>query len=66
MIKTKSLFSGWHEATKEQAKEFAKFLLNNITAMTEKEKIEYINKNKLQGITVEELLKEGGTNGIRF
>lgn len=64
MIKTKSLFSGWHEATKEQAKEFAKFLMSSITNMAEKEKVEYINKNKLQGITVEELLKEGGTNGV--
>ena len=55
MIKVKSLFSGWNEVNKEQAKRFVLHLKNGITTMTDSKKIEYIN-TKLQGITVQELI----------
>lgn len=58
MIEIKSTFSDWHEVSKEQAKEYVKFLLQNMNAIKKTEQAEYINKNKLRGITVEELLKE--------
>ena len=56
MIKVKALFSGWNEVNKEQAKRFVLHLKNGITTMQDSEKIEYIN-NRLQGITVQELLR---------
>lgn len=59
MIEIRFLFGEWKAVTKEKAKDFVKGLMNSIVMMNEKEKIDYINKTKIRGITVEELLKEG-------
>ena len=58
MIEIKSLFTDWHETTREQAKKYAKWLYNNITTMTESKKIEYIETNRLKGISFAELMKD--------
>ena len=59
-IFVKPIFGGWKEASKEQAKEFVIFLKKHCQAVHPKEINNYINKNKLKGITVEELLKKEG------
>lgn len=56
-IEIKSSFTNWHEVSRKQAKEYIKFLLENITTMEGKKLIEYIEINKLKGITVNELLE---------
>lgn len=59
MIQFKFIISGWKEVSKEKAKELVKYKLAGITTMkTKQERIDYINKNCLKGITVEELLGE--------
>lgn len=55
-IYIKSLFSGWREATREQAEQFAKNMWNSITTSINRE--EYIN-SRLRGTTYAELIKEG-------
>lgn len=57
MIEIKTSITGWHNVTKEIAQDFVKFLMKRITTMQDKELIDYINSNKLKGITVQELLK---------
>lgn len=57
-IKIKSHFTDWHTVTKEQAKRYAIFLLKNITTMTGKELEKYIEKNKIKGMTLKELLED--------
>lgn len=56
MVEIKSLFTDWHTVTKEQAKKYIQFVYNNITAMNEKQKIEYIEQKRLRGITYKELM----------
>lgn len=56
MIQFKFIFSGWKEVDKEKAKELVNHLLNGITMMSGQKRIDYINQNRLKGITVEELL----------
>lgn len=62
-IKIKSFFSDWHFVPIEQARQYIKHVFYNglpcIPSIDEK--IKYIEKNRLQGITVKELLHlEGG------
>lgn len=57
-IKIKSHFTDWHTVTREQAKEYAIFLLDNITTMPRGELEKYIEQNKIKGITIKELLEE--------
>lgn len=57
-IEIKSLFTDWHEVSREQAKDYVKFLLGNITTKKNKELIQYIESQKLRGITIKELFKE--------
>lgn len=57
-IEIKSLFTDWHEVSKQQAKDYVKFLLSNITTKKNKELIQYIESQKLRGITIKELFKE--------
>lgn len=52
------IYGGWREVTKEQAKEFVLHIIKHASAIKPSEINNYINKNKLRGITVEELLKE--------
>lgn len=54
MIEVKATFSGWHKATREEAKRFVKHLKKAISIHPDKIN-QYINDNKLKGITVEEL-----------
>lgn len=56
MIEIKNCLTGWHEASKDEAKRYVLFLLDHITAIPSSDKVEYINRNRLRGITVEELI----------
>ena len=56
-IQIKSLLTGWHGATEEQAKQFAKTLYNHITTAIDREA--YIN-TRLRGTTFAELAKQEG------
>ena len=56
-IEIKSHFMDWHTVTKEQAKKYAKFLLENITTMKGEKLERYIEKYKIRGIKLKELLK---------
>ena len=57
MIQIKSFFSkGWKNVDKEIAIRFVNSLLDSITTMNKKEKVEWINKTRLKGTTVQELL----------
>lgn len=55
-IEIKSFFTDWHEVSREQAKEYIKFLLENITTMRGEKLIQYIEGNKIRGIRVNKLL----------
>jgi len=55
MIEIKSLFSDWHEVTEEQAKKYVLWFIKHSPGVKDKEKIEYIHKNKLRGVTIQEL-----------
>ena len=57
-IMVKSFFTGWHEVSKEQAQNYVKHLWQGMTAIAEPQKVAYIERNKLQGITVKELFAE--------
>ncbi len=56
MIEIKRPITGWHEVSKDEAKRYVLFLLDHITAIPSNAKAEYINCNRLRGITVEELI----------
>lgn len=56
-IQIKSHFTDWHTVTKKQAKKYARFLLENITTMEGEKLTRYIEKNKIRGIKLKELLK---------
>lgn len=56
MIEIKRPITGWHEASKDEAKQYVLFLMDHITAIPSSTKVEYINCNKLRGITVQELI----------
>ena len=55
MIEVKATFSGWHKVTRDEAKRFVKHLKKGIMAIHPDKINQYINDNKLKGITVEEL-----------
>ncbi len=57
-IEIKSYFSGWKEVDLETARGFVENFYNNCPNRTAKETIEHINKNKLRGITFEELFND--------
>lgn len=58
MVEIRSLFSGWIIVDKTKAKEYIEYLMINLPGITgKKEKIKYINENRLRGITAEDLLK---------
>ena len=46
MIQIKPIFSDWKTVTEKQALDFARFIFKNIMTMLDKEKVEYINKEK--------------------
>jgi hypothetical protein len=54
-IYIKSLFSGWREATREQARRWATHIVNHSTGRFDRE--EEIN-SRLRGITYAELMKK--------
>lgn len=54
-IEIKAIYGDWKRVGFKKAKEFVDFLLDNLTAIPKKEKIKYINENKIRGITVEKL-----------
>lgn len=57
-IEVKTFYNGWKEVSKEQAKQFVLHIIRGISAIKEEEINDYINKNKLRGITVEKLLED--------
>lgn len=56
-IQIKSHFTDWHTVTKKQAQKYVRFLLENITTMEGEKLTRYIEKNKIRGIKLKELLK---------
>ena len=58
MIEIKSFFTDWHEVDREQAKEFVKNFMNGATALPCAKKVEYVEENRLRGITVKELFND--------
>lgn len=56
MIEIKRPITGWHKVSKDEAKRFVLFLLDNTPAIPSSAKVEYINRNMLRGITVQELI----------
>jgi hypothetical protein len=59
-IQIKSIFSGWVEATPEQALEYARKLYKLITAVKKENLTNYINESKLRGIQFTEAqLRQG-------
>ncbi len=57
MIEIRSLYNGWIKVDRVKAKEYIEYLMINLPGITgKKEKIKYINENRLRGITAEELL----------
>jgi len=57
MIEIKGIVTGWKRVNKIQAKHFVNYLKNKITNIPKENINEYINKNHLRGITIEELEK---------
>lgn len=53
----KAPISGWHEVSKDQAIKLVVAFKESANAIPTDKKDEYINQNKLKGITVEELMK---------
>lgn len=62
VIQIKTYFNGWHEVSKETALKFARGLYEGIMTMNNKEKVTYINCNKLRGIAFTEEQLKGGKN----
>lgn len=56
MIEIKRPITGWQEVGRDEAKRYVLFLLDNTQAIPSSAKVEYINRNMLRGITVQELL----------
>lgn len=64
-IEVKTIFSGWHKVSYEQAKGFIENLISGIETKSGQEKINYINE-KLKGITVNEVLRYEKQQDIIF
>ena len=60
MIQIKTFFIDWKEVTKEEAKRYIEKIAPMMIALTDQEKIDFINKKRLRGITYEELFEEVG------
>ncbi|HZK37420.1 MAG TPA: hypothetical protein VFC98_00885 [Clostridia bacterium] len=58
MIEIKTLFNGWTKVDRREAKRYVEYLKSRITGITASEKDNYINRNRLRGITVAELEEE--------
>ena len=58
MIQIKTFFTDWKEVTKEEARRYIKKKAPMMVALTDQEKIDFINKKRLRGITYEELFEE--------
>ena len=56
MIQVKSPVSGWHTVSREQAAEIVGFLLHNMQAIPKAERPAYIERERLRGCTVADLL----------
>jgi len=54
-IYIKGVFTEWQEVTPVQAFNYMQLIKPRFTAMNEEEKNKHVNKNRLKGITVEEL-----------
>ena len=57
-IYIKGVFHGWMEVTPKQATSYIDLIRAGITGIKDEDKNEYINRNRLKGITVEELLND--------
>lgn len=54
-IEIKSLFTDWHEVSEEQARRYVRHLLRSLPMIAKDKKTEWIEQNRLRGITVNEL-----------
>ena len=55
-IQVKAPVSGWHTVSREQAAEIIGFLLHNMQAIPKAERPAYIERERLRGCTVADLL----------
>lgn len=65
-IEVKTNFNGWKKVSYEQAKDCIKNWIGSILTKSGQKTIDYINKEKLKGITVEEILKYEEYQNILF
>ena len=65
-IEVKTFFNGWQKVSYEQAKKCVENFISGISGMREQEKINYINTEKLNGITVNEIIKYEEQQDIIF
>lgn len=56
-IEVKTLFHGWQKVSYEQAKDCIQNWISGILTKSGQEKIDYINSEKIKGITVNEVLR---------
>lgn len=55
-IEIKSHFSEWHPTDRETARAYVLFLLRNMAGVRDSQKRDYIQRYKLRGATVDEIL----------
>ena len=55
-VEIRSLFSEWHPTDRETARAYVLFLLRNMPGVRDSQKKDYIQKYKLCGATVDEIL----------
>ena len=56
-IQIKHPLKGWVKVDVESARKFVKCMVKHMASLGQRDKIENINKERLRGITVEELLR---------
>lgn len=56
MIEIKTFLTDWHEVSREKAEKYIKRVMRGAVALTDTEKVKFVEEKQLRGITVEELL----------
>lgn len=64
IIEIRHFFTDWHEVTRERAQKFVAYIIPHMIALPHDEKIEFIERKWLKGITVAELFN-GQESDIR-
>lgn len=55
MIEIKSYYTDWHEVNEEVARRYVRWLMKNLPMVRKADKKPWIEKNRLRGITIDEL-----------